>query len=97
MHEKHMFQFLAQRKKKLKVRTTLSNAGITYYFVYSVAETGGNLKLPSFTIMLELTAHGMVVQFPRKASWNRMCAYVLLAAMCVLLCALCEAKRDLLP
>lgn len=62
-----------------------------------MAETGGNLNLPSFTVMLALTARGMIVQFPRKAPWNRMSAYVLLAVMCTLLCALCESKRDLLP
>lgn len=70
MHKEYVFQFPAQRKKYLKVRTALSYGGITYYFVYSVAETGGNLSLPSFTIMLELIAHGMIAQFPTKAPWN---------------------------
>lgn len=57
----------------MKVRTALSNGEITYYFVYSKAETSGNLNRPSFTITLELTVPRIIVQFPRKAPWNLVC------------------------
>lgn len=59
-----------------------------------MAETSGKLTPTSFTIMLGLTAHGIKTHFPGKAKYL-VCAYVLLAVNCALLCVLCEAKRDL--
>lgn len=62
-----------------------------------MAETNGNLTLASFTVMLGLAAQGITALFHGRASWNQclVCSYVLFAVKCSLLCALCEAKRDL--
>lgn len=54
-----------------------------------MAETSGKLTPTSFTIMLGLTAHGIITHFPGKASWNQMSGVCLCTSCCEVCFALC--------
>lgn len=60
-----------------------------------MAETSGNLIPASFTIMLGLTAHGIIACFPRKTPWNQMssvCLHISCSEVCFAMCTVRQKK-----